>query len=85
MGPLSIAVLGPPIAVACLAAEHGTRAWAQQLWHMDFVAPRHVGSSWTRDKPVSPALQGTLSTYGLPGKPQIDANLTEFLIDLNQT
>ena len=22
--------------------------WAQQLWHTGLVAPRHVGSSWTR-------------------------------------
>ena len=26
----------------------GSRAQAQQLWCMGFVAPRHVGSSWTR-------------------------------------
>ena len=24
--------------------------WAQQFWHRSFVAQRHVGSSWTRDK-----------------------------------
>ena len=27
----------------------GSRAQAQQLWHMGLVAPRHVGSSLTRD------------------------------------
>ena len=49
------------IAVASLVAEQGlqarglqqlwlagSRAQAQQLWHMGLVAPRHVGSSQTR-------------------------------------
>ena len=27
----------------------GSRAWTQQLWLMSSVAPRHVGSFWTRD------------------------------------
>ena len=28
----------------------GSKAQAQQLWCTGFVAPRHVGSSWTRDR-----------------------------------
>ena len=28
----------------------GSRAQAQQLWHIGLVAPWHVGSSWTRDR-----------------------------------
>ena len=28
----------------------GSRAQAQQLWHMGLAAPRHVGSSRTRDR-----------------------------------
>ena len=46
------------IAVASLIAE---------LWRMGLVAPQHVGSSWTRVKPVSPALAGGFLTTGLPG------------------
>ena len=48
------------IAVASLVAEPGSRglwqlrfpgsrAQAQQLWHLDFVAQWHVGSFWTKD------------------------------------
>ena len=33
-----------------LVAEHGLQVRGlQQLWHMDLVAPQHVGSSRTRD------------------------------------
>ena len=28
----------------------GPRAQAQELWHTGLVAPRHVGSSWSRDR-----------------------------------
>ena len=46
------------IAVASLVAEHGfsgvrlpgSRAQAQQSWHMVLVALRLMGSSWTRDQ-----------------------------------
>ncbi|KAJ8796084.1 hypothetical protein J1605_018232 [Eschrichtius robustus] len=34
----------------------GSRAQAQQLWHMGFVAPRHVGSSWTRARTRVPCI-----------------------------
>ena len=44
-GQLFIAVCGLPRAVASLVAEHGL----QELWHIGFVAPRHVRSSRTRD------------------------------------
>ena len=41
-----------------------SRAQAQQLWGRDFIAPRHVGSSWIRDQtyPTSPALAGGFFT-----------------------
>ena len=28
----------------------GSRAWPRQLWHMNLVAPQHVGASWVRDQ-----------------------------------
>ena len=31
-------------------------AQAQQLWHMGLVAPRHVGSSWTRARTRVPCI-----------------------------
>ena len=31
-------------------------SWAQHLWHMGLVAPRHVESSWTRDRSCVPSL-----------------------------
>ena len=34
----------------------GSRAQAQQLWHMGLVALRHVGSSWTRAQTHVPCL-----------------------------
>ena len=34
----------------------GSRAQAQQLWRMGLVAPRHVGSSWTRARTRVPCI-----------------------------
>ena len=34
----------------------GSRAQAQSLWRMGLVAPRHVGSSWTRDQTRVPCI-----------------------------
>ena len=34
----------------------GSRAQAQQLWHTGLVAPRHVGSSWTRARTRVPCI-----------------------------
>ena len=34
----------------------GSRAQAQQLWHTGLVAPRHVGSSWTRARTHVPCI-----------------------------
>ena len=34
----------------------GSRVQAQQLWHMGLVAPRHVGSSWTRARTRVPCI-----------------------------
>ena len=60
-GLLFIVVCGLLIVVASLVAEHGLQAcglqqlWlagsrvqTQYLWHTGLVAPRHVGSSWTK-------------------------------------
>ena len=40
----------------------------QWLRHTGFAALRHLGSSWTRDLTVSPALAGRLPTSGPLGK-----------------
>ena len=45
------------IAVASLVAEHGLQARGlQQLWHVGFVTPRHVGSSQTRVRTRVPCI-----------------------------
>ena len=44
----------------------GSRCLRSALWHMGLVAPRHVGSSWTRDQ--IPAMNSGFLTTGLPGK-----------------
>ena len=42
------------LASRCIGFSCGTRALgcvlAQQLWHTDSTAPRHTGSSWTRNR-----------------------------------
>ena len=44
---------------------------AQQLWHPGLAAPRHVGSSWTRDRTcVSCVLAGRFFTTEPPEKPK---------------
>ena len=68
-GLLFVVVHGLLIAVASLVAEHGlqahglqqlwlagSRAQAQQLWRTGLVAPRHVGSSWTRARTRVPCI-----------------------------
>ena len=47
----------------------GSGALTHQLWRTGLVAPRHVGSSRPRIKPVSLTLQGGFLTTGPPGKP----------------
>ena len=55
-----VAVRGLPMVMASPVAEHGLKgAWASVVmvpglqstgpWLTSFVAPQHVGSSWTRD------------------------------------
>ena len=39
-----------------LLRNTGSRAQAQKLWHTDLVAPRHVGSSRTRDRTRVPCI-----------------------------
>ena len=62
-GLLLVVVLELLTAVAPLVAEHGhqlqlagSRAWAQQLWHMDLVALPPVGSSPTRAQTCVPCI-----------------------------
>ena len=75
---------GYPVAVLCgflivvvsPVVEHGlqhlqlagSRARAQSLWPVGVAAPRHVGSSWTRDWTISSALAGGFLSTGPPGK-----------------
>ena len=37
--------------------------WAQQLWHMALVAPRHVGPSRTRDRTCVPCIGRRILNY----------------------
>ena len=50
----------------------GSRAQAQQLWRMGLVAPRHVGSSWTRAQTCVPCVGRRIlnhcTTREAPGK-----------------
>ena len=63
--------------LAFLGAEHGLQTLGlQQLWLAGSVVtvrrhscPVAMGSSWTRDRAVSPTLQGGFLTSGPPGKP----------------
>ena len=70
-GPLFIAVRGPLIIVASLAAEH--RLQTRRLSNCgSWVQP--LRSMWDLPRPglepMSPALAGRLSTTAPPGKPQ---------------
>ena len=77
-----LAVLGLLVVAASPDAQHrlqvlrlpqlwltGSRARTQELWCMGLVAPRHVGSSRSRDHPMSPALAGRFFTTESPRKP----------------
>ena len=90
-GLFFVAVRGLLIAVASLVAEHGlqahglqqlwlsgSRAQAQQLWCTRLAAPRHVGSSQTRARHLSPALAGGFLTTAPPGKPYVTSLLPIF-------
>ena len=44
----------------------GSRAQAQQLWHMDLVAPRHVGSSRTRARTHVPCIGRRILNHCAP-------------------
>ena len=49
-GLLLVAIYGLLLAVLLLLRSMDSRAQAQSLWHTGFIAPRHVGSSHTRDR-----------------------------------
>ena len=55
-GLLSTVVLGLPLPGVSHCRPQDSAAWAQQFWHMGFVAPRHMGSSWTRDRTGVPCI-----------------------------
>ena len=46
-GYSSLQCAGFSLRLLLLLRNAGSRAQAQQLWHLDLVAPQHVGSSWT--------------------------------------
>ena len=58
-----------------LVVEHGLSSscssQAQLLWCVGSAIPRHVGSSWTVDGSMSPALAGGFLTTEPPGKPRV--------------
>ena len=55
-GLLSTVVFGLPLPGVSYCRPQDSAAWAQQFWHMGFVAPRHTGSSWTRDRTSVPCI-----------------------------
>ena len=55
-----------------LPSPLGSRAQGQYLWYMGLAASWHVGSTWIRDWPMSPALVSGFFTTEPPGKPDIE-------------
>ena len=53
---------------ASVVVAQGSTAQTQQLWPTGLVAPRHVGSSRTRDRTMTPSLAGRFLTTVPPGK-----------------
>ena len=49
-----VAVRGFLAAVASVALVGGSRMQAQELLYLGLVAPRHVGSFWTKDRTGCP-------------------------------
>ena len=49
----------------------GSRAQAQQLWHTSLVAPRHVGSSQTRDRTRVPCIGRRILNHCATGEAPI--------------
>ena len=46
-----------------LLQSTGSRGWIQKLWQTGLVAPRQVGSSWTRDQTRVPCIGRQILTY----------------------
>ena len=53
--------------LSLVGTSRGSLRWLLLLWSMGLAAPWHVESSWTRIKPMSPALAGGLLTTGSRG------------------
>ena len=69
------------IVVACELQQlwlAGSRAQAQQLSHTDLVAPRHVGSSWTRARTCVPCLGRQILNLCASRGAQVVVSLGEF-------
>ena len=56
-----------PLSLRCTGSK---ACGPHQLQCVGLAALRHVGSSWTREDPMSPALAGELSATGPPGEPR---------------
>ena len=67
-GYSSLWCMGFSLRSLLLLPSTGSRAQTQKLWRTGLVAPRHVGSSPIRAKPVSPALAGGFLTTAPPEK-----------------
>ena len=68
----------------------GSRAWAQQVWHLGFVAHGVWGLLRSGAECVRPALAGGVSTTEPPGTPMLHVfcwiypNAARVLLDLSQ-
>ena len=69
-GSSLVVVLRLLIAMASLVASPGLEIVGSAIWHMGLGAPRHVGSSKTRDQTHVPSLAGGLAATGPPEKSQ---------------
>ena len=69
-GSSLLVVLRLLIAMASLVASPGLEISGSAIWHMGLGAPRHVGSSKTRDQAHVPSLVGGLPATGPPEKSQ---------------
>ena len=84
-------VYGILIAVAFLVVGHGlqgvtasvvvtpiSRAQAQQPWHTGLIAPKHVGSSWTRNRTCVSCISRWILCHGGTKETQLGLILPPF-------